>query len=49
MLPYTVTVIKTKIGCKRYFNLVLIRLPKAGPCWDASYEKQYSIIATLKI
>jgi hypothetical protein len=23
-------------------------MSKAGRCWDASYEKQYSIIATLK-
>jgi len=33
----------------KYFKLMLIQTSKAGRCWDASYEKQYSIIATLKI
>jgi hypothetical protein len=27
---------------------MLIKLPKAGCCWGASYEEQYSITASLK-
>jgi hypothetical protein len=34
--------------CKRYFKFVLIKLSKAGCCWNVSYEKQYNINATLK-